>query len=684
MKHPILFLAATSILFASQPGWAQPARGAEQEHTVVLEEVVVTATRGIEEVRKIPANVSVITADDIERSGAVSIVEVLEKLESVNVRSYSGNPSEAMIDLRGMGGDNPFGTVLVMLDGRRLNRPDMRSINWLQVPLATIDRIEVVRGSGAVLYGDSAVAGVINIITKKGEGPPTVDASVMVGSYGLHNQRLGVSGSEGNLSYSLSGENLKTFGYRERSKFSSRGAGIDLGYDATDTFSLSFGLSYNETDYEMPGALTKAQMAVSRKQAQSPAHLQDESSDRYSNAHVLVEKTLGDLGEFSLGIAYGSKKLEPDMPSQWSNQYNTYDMGTLALTPRYVLENTIAGQANKLTLGIDYYRDTMDLDKYGDPGRSTRTHAIEFTKRSVGGYLRNDFSLRPSLILGAGLRAERATITGGYLNAADPTERFDQTKKVHRATAWDAGLTWLCGEKSNLFGRYGTFFRYPFLDEQASYLGFPITFLEDLEKERGRTYEVGGRFFPLENLRVGLTAYRIDMKDKIVYVGLWPTGQNRNLDSTRHEGLEFNARYRFDDLFTIEGSATFSRSKFREGTFSGNDVPMAPRSMAYLALEIFLPGDLILRPEVHRVGDAFLADDFDNNTEKLKGRTTFDLYLHYRPVLERVELSAFLGIENITDEEYATYGFDMQQWGLDNTYYPAPGRTIKGGLSVRF
>ncbi|MCK9230127.1 MAG: TonB-dependent receptor [Syntrophales bacterium] len=684
MKHLTLFLAATSILFVSQTGWAQHARGTEQEHTVVLEEVVVTATRGIEEVRKIPANVSVITADDIEQSGATSVVELLEKLESVNVRSYSGNPSEAMVDLRGMGGDNPFGTVLVMLDGRRLNRPDMHSINWLQVPLATIDRIEVVRGSGAVLYGDSAVAGVINIITKKGTGPPTLDASVMIGSYGLHNERLGVSGSKGNLSYSLFGENLKTFGYRERSKFSSRGAGLDVGYAATDTIKLSFGFSCNETDYDMPGALTKAQMAVDRKQAQSPAHLNDESSDRYSNIHILMEKYLGDSGEFSLGIAYGSKKLEPDMPSQWSNQYNTYDMGTLAITPRYVLESTIAGQTNKLTLGLDFYRETMDLDKYGDPGRSARTHAIEFTKRSIGGYLRNEFSLLPSLVLSAGLRAEQATITGGYHNAADPTERFDQTKKVHRATAWDAGLTWLCGEKSNLFATYGTFFRYPFLDEQASYLGFPITFLENLDKERGRSYEVGGRFSLLENLRVGLTAYRIDMKDKIVYVGLWPTGQNRNLDSTRHEGLEFNARYRLDDLFTMEGNAAFSRSKFREGICSGNDVPMAPRFMSSLALEIVLPGDLIFRPEVHHVGDAFLADDFDNNTEKLEGRTTFDLYLHYRPVLERVELRAFLGIENITDEEYATYGFDMQQWGGDNTYYPAPGRTIKGGLSVRF
>ncbi len=667
-------------------GWTVPVRAAAPEEPVVLEEIVVTAVRGVEEVRKIPANVSVITAEDIEESGATSIVEVLETLESVNVRSYSGNPSQAMVDLRGMGGDNPFGKVLVMLDGRRMNRPDMASINWLQVSPARVERIEVVRGSGSVLYGDAAVAGVINIITKKGEGPPTVDASVMFGSYGLHNERLGVSGSEGTLSYSLSGENLKTFGYRDRSAFSSKGGAVDIGYDATESVRVSLGVSFNETDYELPGTLTQAQMAVNRKQAQSPAHLNDESSDRYGNIDLGLETLLGDFGELSLGVAYGTKTIEADMLSSWApNQYNRYDMGTLALTPKYVLERTIMGHVNTFTAGVDFYDETMDLEQFSDAQRSMQTHAVDFTKRSIGFYVRDEFHLVPSLALSGGFRAERASIEGDYRDFSFPTTRFNPDRKIHRGRAWDAGLTWLFGERSNAFVRCGTFYRYPFLDEQASYLGFPITFLDDLEQEKGRNYEMGTRLFFLDNrLRVGLTAYRIDMRDQIVYVGLWPTGQNRNLDRTRHQGLELNARYRLADIAVVEGNATFSSSKFREGPYSGNDVPLAPRATAYLALDVYLPGGVTLRPEVHRTGDAFLADDLDNSTEKLRGRTLGNLYLYYRPSMDRPELTAFLGIENITDEEYVTYGYDMAQWGAANTYCPAPGRTIKAGLSVRF
>jgi iron complex outermembrane receptor protein len=159
------------------------------EKAVTLEEVVVTATRDREEIRKVPANVSVITEEEIKKSGATTVVELLDKLEGIYVRSYSGNPAESIIDMRGFGGENPFGKTLILLDGRRLNRPDMRGINWMQVPINTIERIEVVRGASSVLYGDAAIGGVVNIITKKGEGPPKFNASVLAGSYGLHNDR---------------------------------------------------------------------------------------------------------------------------------------------------------------------------------------------------------------------------------------------------------------------------------------------------------------------------------------------------------------------------------------------------------------------------------------------------------------------------------------------------------------
>ena len=88
-------------------------------------EVVVTATRDAQEVRKVPANVTVITADDIQKSGATSVPEVLTGLVGINVTSYSGNASQSIVDMRGFGTEAGYLRNVVMLDGRRLNRPDI-------------------------------------------------------------------------------------------------------------------------------------------------------------------------------------------------------------------------------------------------------------------------------------------------------------------------------------------------------------------------------------------------------------------------------------------------------------------------------------------------------------------------------------------------------------------------------
>jgi iron complex outermembrane receptor protein len=114
--------------------------GDKGEKVFALEDLVVTATRDPQEIRKLPANVSVITREEIQNSGAVTLVDILERQAGIHFRSYSGNTSQAFIDLRGFG-ENAFGRTLILLDGRKLNRPDMAGINWLQVPLGIIERV---------------------------------------------------------------------------------------------------------------------------------------------------------------------------------------------------------------------------------------------------------------------------------------------------------------------------------------------------------------------------------------------------------------------------------------------------------------------------------------------------------------------------------------------------------------
>ena len=661
---------------------------------ITMEEIVVTATRDREEVRQVPANVSVITAQQIEQSGATTVVEVLKKLESIQFRDYSGNSSQAVIDIRGFGGDNPYGKTLIMLDGRKMNRPDMSSINWLQIPLDNIERIEVVRGASSVLYGDAAIGGVINIITKKGKGKPKFNASVIAGSYGLHNERVGVTGSTDKWTYALTGENNFNFGYRERSKLSSQGGGVDVGYDASDLFNVSLGLSFNKTDYQMPGALTNAQMEQDRRQYQpaTPANWasaapDDDGSDKYTNVNLGIKSYFGSWGQMDINLLYGKKDLQTNIPSWTSNKYSNTGTDMYGISPKYILAKEIFGFKNKLIVGVDYFNEPYKKEFFSTRERTTKTGWADLSKDSLGYYIRDEFSLLKNLMLNAGYRSERAMIKASNTDTITPANNFTDRDKTYNAEAYEAGLTWLVGKQSKIFAKYATVYRIPFLDEVASFNGFGgELFLKNLEKEKGISVEAGTEFYPLNNLKIGLTLFRIDMEDEIQYVYVTPwSGYNQNVGKSRHDGAEISLSYLWEKRARLYGNFTYHMATVEDGGANNKkEMPLVPNRMANAGVELYLPWNLMLRPEIRYVGDAFLSGDNDNNTEKLEAYTLYTLYLSYKPSVGKVRVTAFFSVENLTDVKYSSFGSDNVSWGGINTYYPMPGITFKGGLSFEF
>ncbi|MBN1614632.1 MAG: TonB-dependent receptor [Deltaproteobacteria bacterium] len=695
----VFILAVLSMVPVDLPGLpVAPAQAGDPGTPILMDEVVVTATRNQEEISRVPANVTVITASEIEKSGATSLVEVLEKLESVQFRSYSGNPSQAQIDLRGFGGDNPYGKNLVLLDGRRLNRPDMSSVNWLQIPLHNVERIEVVRGAGSVLYGDAAIGGVINVITKKGKGEPTFNASVLAGSYGLHDERIGVNGATDQWTYALTGENNFSSGYRDRSKYSSRGGGLDVGYSANDLLNVSLGLSFHKVDYQMPGALTKEQMEQDRRQYQPAmpllwmnAHPDDDGSDEYTNANVGITSFWGPWGQLEVNLLYGKKELQMNMPSWTSYNYSDTTSDTYGITPRYVLEKEIFGFRNKTIIGLDYYHEPYKKDIFGDRERTAQLSTADFTRESLGFYLRDEFSPLKNLIISAGYRFERASIEGSNVDFSTPANGFTDQKNTYRAEAYEAGLTWLWGKRSKAFAKYTTVYRIPFLDEVASFSGFGGVFLTELEKEKGISLEAGTEFYPIESLKIGLTVFRIDMEDEIEYVydPLTFTGKNQNTGKTRHDGAEISLSYLWRTHLKIFGNYTYHKATFEDGINDGKEMPLVPQHMANAGLEMYLPLHVTLRPEIQYVSKAYLSGDNDNNTEQLEDHTLLNLYVLYKPAFGKLDLTVFLGVDNIADEKYSSFGIDYEQYSFPgvtypNFYYPMPGRTFKGGVSLTF
>jgi outer membrane cobalamin receptor len=185
------------------------------ERPVRFEPVVVSAGRVEQALQDVPANVTVLTRDDIERSAARTVDDLLRQIPGFSLfrRSSSlvANPTTQGVSLRGIG---PSGVsrTLVLLDGVPLNDPFGGWVYWSKVPLESIERIEVVRGGGSAVYGNYALGGVINIVTRRPEAT-AVQGKIDGGTRDTVDANLATDFVEGLLGLSLQGNVFSTGGY---------------------------------------------------------------------------------------------------------------------------------------------------------------------------------------------------------------------------------------------------------------------------------------------------------------------------------------------------------------------------------------------------------------------------------------------------------------------------------------
>src|SRR5438067_8747361 len=181
------------------------------------ETVVITATRFPDLKRDLPIGVTVITADDIRKSATSNLPEILAQFGLLQGRNLAGTQNQ-QIDLRGFGvtGDQ---NTLILIDGLRITENELESAQLSAIPLESIERIEIVRGGGAVLYGSGATGGTINIITRRGQpGETRAHALARAGGYGTEEARAGLERYGEVLGGGLAASYEDTNGYRRNSR----------------------------------------------------------------------------------------------------------------------------------------------------------------------------------------------------------------------------------------------------------------------------------------------------------------------------------------------------------------------------------------------------------------------------------------------------------------------------------
>jgi iron complex outermembrane receptor protein len=643
---------------------------ADETHTVTgAARIIVTATRSPDDIRKVAGNPSVITAQEIAAGHYSSVADALAKKAGIFFRNYADNPSQATVDLRGFGGDNPHGKVLVLIDGRKLNRPDMASINWAQIPLQAVERIEVVRGPNSVLYGDHAVSGVINIITREATSEPQTTLAASIGSHQSQDQSLVTSGRLDGLGYVVTAGHQSGEGYRDQSSYDSTSVSLRLNGQLTDQLSAYAGFSAVQEQHELPGALTAAQVSQDRTQSVNP---DDEADETYYNFNTGIEALLTEDLMFNLDGGLSRKELQADIASWFS--YYDYTITSYSLSPKLTVLSPMGNLDNELILGADLAREILDTQTYGNAAHTTQLSDTQATKDLIGVYITDALCLTDTLRLNGGLRLEKNRLRVDH-DSTFATSYDESTSQTENA--WQAQLTWLPADAAKLFAGIKSTYRYPFVDEQAIYSGWGDAFNKDLKPETGLSYETGVEITPVSNLTLGVTAFITDMKNEIA----WSGTQNENLDETTHRGIELSAAYQ-NELFALDTYYTWLQSEFTAGSDKGNEIPWVPQNKLDINLAIFLTDALTASTHVSYVGSMVPLGDTDNDsTATQSGYTLVDLLLEYQWTLQRCEATVFAGIDNVFGTEY---NYLVTDYGWGAGYYPAAEQTYKTGIRLTF
>ena len=222
------------------------------------------------------ASTSIITAQDFARSPGATLQDLLSREAGVQTFSTSGvkNGAGTTVDLRGFGA-TAVSNTLVLLNGRRLTDIDLSGIDFSTIPRDSIERIEITRGnSGAVLYGDGAVGGVINIISKTGaDRPPSARVEAGFGSFNQREVNAGASASKGPFAVALSSNAVNSDGYRVNDFVKQRNAIGDVRYTGSDGKAW-LNIASDDQKLGLPGArlvtLASSEMDSDRRGATTP------------------------------------------------------------------------------------------------------------------------------------------------------------------------------------------------------------------------------------------------------------------------------------------------------------------------------------------------------------------------------------------------------------------------------
>lgn len=557
-----------------------------------LKEVVVTATRVAQPLTDVVADVSLIDREAIERSGATGLADVLARVPGIEISRNGGIGGTTSVFLRGA--DTRF--TAVYLDGVRIDSQSTGGAPWEAIPLAQIDRIEVLRGPAGAIYGSDAIAGVVQIFTRKGEGAFTPYLGLGLGSDRTAKLDAGFSGAQQGFDYSFGltretskGFNAKAASNPDRDGYLNRSANARLGLQLSPEQRIEANLldSWSDSRYDASN-----------------------TTDDHNLHHL---QSLGINWQSQWSEAYSTRIGFSEGKDRYETQPSPYLTDTQVRSYLWQNEYRIGGQL--LTAALERREDRLN--------NASTTPFV--TDRSQDG-----------LALGYGLRHQAHTL---QLNL-----RHDEDSEFGGQDTGSASYAYAFAPNWRASVSAGNAFRAPTLFQRFSIYGDP-----SLRPETARNFELGLNY-ALQSTRFGIVLYRNQIDDLINYVsgpgscvngsGKYP-GCYGNTKRARLEGLTLSGARSLAG-FNLSASLDLQNPRDLD---SGKLLARRSRRHATLAADTRV-ARWQLGAELQLSGQRY--DDKDNKTA-LGGYGLLNLHASTE-VAPHVTLQA--RVDNLADKDY--------------------------------
>ena len=648
------------------------------ETSVDLGQIVITASRMAQADYKVPSDVTVIGQTQIEASSAQFVSDILKEVAGINIYS-SGSIKTSIVDIRGFG-DTASRNVLVLVNDRKVNAMDISGPDLLQIPLESVERIEVIRGAGSVLYGDNAVGGVINIITKEGEGNLSGRAGVTYGSYKTFGQDLEVSGEKEGISYYTYAKYFDSEGFRTNNGLLTKDFNGRFGYEVSEQLRVWLSTSWHEDDYRLPGGLSESELDTLGRTGSADQDDFANTKDRFVQVTLDAApwEDVERWGHFVLDTSFRNRDVYDSFNS--FGEFSTKRaIETLGVTGKYIFDRQVFGRDVNFVTGIDFYDSDNDI-----LGSGTNVDDLTISKKEIGGYANLQYELIEDVSVQSGMRYHRVRYDFTQRNVV-VNERVTPDEWV-----FSGGMKYDYAQGANVHFNVQETFRFLATDEwytTANFPGFGITpgLNLDLEQQSGMQYEVGIKHDFGRRTSASATAYVLDNKNEIFFDPA--TFSNSNYDKTRRVGLECGLR--FDLLQWVETEAlsgweafvnyTYQHAEFRGGANNDKRIPLVPEYQASAGMSLDLSNRMRLSFAGRYVGSRYAVNDVRNETAAIKPYVICDAKVSY--AAEPVEI--FLELNNIFDEKYYTY-VSKSTVSTAKDYFPAEDRNISLGVSWKF